>query len=166
MPRPIHAALLALTLGLSACADGALYETTDIPPGPPPYPLAEGPEITLELGLPTPDAKPFVEEVAARCWLDGVLQADAMIVERASGRIVLTGASEDLLVVDFIPYGVPENLARLRLSGAAMTNEEQSRRLIEHLERAERGGEIACPALDPDAPVTTPMAEATPAAQG
>ncbi|MEM6946102.1 MAG: hypothetical protein AAF565_20340, partial [Pseudomonadota bacterium] len=134
--RPAYRLLpaIALTALLSACgANGGLYEVTDVPPGPPPYPLAEGPELTIELGLPTAEARPFVEEVAARCWLDGVLQADAMIVDRASGRIVMTGETADLLTVDFIPRPDPTQLASMRLSGPAISNEEQTRRLLEHL---------------------------------
>ncbi|MEM7497076.1 MAG: hypothetical protein AAF371_03670 [Pseudomonadota bacterium] len=143
-----------LVAGLAACtSDTALYDVEDIPPGPPPYPLAEGPELTVELGLATTEARLFVEEVAARCWLDGVLQADAMVVDRASGRIVMTGETADILVVDFIPRPSVEALATMRLSGPVVTNEQKTRRLIEHLERAERTGEIACPPLDPAAAV-------------
>ncbi|MEO0957893.1 MAG: hypothetical protein AAFY66_05410 [Pseudomonadota bacterium] len=154
--RPIRrlASTSLLLACLAACgADGGLYQPQDVPPGLPDYPLAEGPELTIELGLPQPEAQLFVEEVAARCWLDGVLRADAMVVDRASGRIVMTGETDDLLIVDFIPRGTPQSLAAMRLSGAAVTNEEQTRRLIEHLERAERTGEVACPALDLNAPV-------------
>ncbi|MEL6577328.1 MAG: hypothetical protein AAFQ81_15715 [Pseudomonadota bacterium] len=144
----------ALLGSLAACGtDGGLYQPQDVPPGPPPYPLAEGSQLTVELGLAQPEAQLFVEEVAARCWLDGVLRADAMIVDRASGRIVMTGETDDLLIVDFIPRADSQALAALRLSGPAVTNEEQTRRLLEHLERAERTGEVACPPLDPNATV-------------
>ena len=154
--RALPLAIAALTL--AACESTSPPTTGFLPSSQLAYPLAEGPEVTVELDQTLAEARPFVEQVAARCWLDGVVQADAMIVDRATGRIVLTGPSEDLAVVDFIPTADAEALARMRLSGAVLTNKEKTERMLEHLERAERTGEIACPAIDPEKPVISPPA--------
>ncbi|MEM6488682.1 MAG: hypothetical protein AAF677_10530 [Pseudomonadota bacterium] len=145
----IAARIAALTaaVALAACADGALYDVTDIPPGPPPNPPAADPQIVVELDRPTDTAKRFIEDVSARCWLDGVIQAGAMLVDRNSGRIVLVGETEDLLVVDFLPTDPPDAYAQMRLSGPVLTNADKTAALLEHLTRAERTGEIACPPL-------------------
>ncbi|MEO1533482.1 MAG: hypothetical protein AAFU72_15030, partial [Pseudomonadota bacterium] len=46
----------ALLGSLAACGtDGGLYQPQDVPPGPPPYPLAEGSQLTVELGLAQPE---------------------------------------------------------------------------------------------------------------
>ncbi|MEO0761010.1 MAG: hypothetical protein AAFZ09_04265 [Pseudomonadota bacterium] len=157
--RILLAAVLAsgLASGLAACsADGGLYQPSDIPPGQSTPPATQAPQVVLELDLPTAQAIPFIEEVSARCWLDGVVRADAMFVFRESGRIVMTGETEDMLVVDFLPIPDEAGFAKMRLSGPVLTNEALTESLIEHLQRAERGGEIACPDLgDPgkDTPV-------------
>ncbi|MEL6337454.1 MAG: hypothetical protein AAFQ88_12540 [Pseudomonadota bacterium] len=144
-PR-LRLALLAAPLALAACADGDLYNPAELPPNSPLPPLAEGPELTVELDRNTTDAIPFVEEVAARCWLDGVVQADAMIVDRRSGRIVLTGETDDLLVADFLPATADDALAQLRLSGPVVANEDKTEAMLEFLTRAQRTGQIDCPA--------------------
>ncbi|MEO0819859.1 MAG: hypothetical protein AAF074_05445 [Pseudomonadota bacterium] len=140
---------LPLVLALGACStDEPLYDVNIIPPGPPPYPLAEGPEMTLELSRNTAEARPFIEELGARCWLDGVLSAANMVVDRQSGRIVFAGESEDLLVVDFLPTAEPAALARMRLSGPTIGDDEKTTELLSHLTKAERTGEIDCPPLE------------------
>ncbi|MEL6196709.1 MAG: hypothetical protein AAF698_06505 [Pseudomonadota bacterium] len=142
-------ALLLAPFALSACADGAIYDLTDNPPGRDDLPpVVTGPEMTRELDRNTTDAMPFIEQVASQCWLDGVVQADAMLVDRMSGRIVMTKETTDVLVVDFLPALADEALAQIRLSGPVLVNEPKTKAMMEHLTRAERTGEVACPPLD------------------
>ncbi|MEM9784052.1 MAG: hypothetical protein AAF899_16455 [Pseudomonadota bacterium] len=148
--RPTHSALklaglgAGLAAGLAACAAPEPTGPTDVSGFPPPVNPRVEPIVELELMRPTAEAKPFIEEVAARCWLDGVVQADAMLVDRNTGKIVMTGETDNLLVIDFLPVTDP-GLARMRLTGPVLTNTSMTERLLGHLERAQEDGEIDCP---------------------
>ncbi|MGF1554217.1 MAG: hypothetical protein ACFBWO_17195 [Paracoccaceae bacterium] len=133
-------------LSLAACATDDEAVVSGIPPQPLGYPLAPDPSMTVELDRSTPEAIPFVEEIAARCWLDGLVQADAMIVDRSSGRIVMTGETTDLLILDFLPVD-EEALASLRLAGPVLVDETKTETMLHHLAHATREDEIICPPL-------------------
>lgn len=146
-PTLRRAALLLAPLIVTACADGQLYDLTKNPPNSNLPPVVTGPTLTRELDRNTTDAIPFIEQVASQCWLDGVVQADAMLIDRNSGRVVLTDETDDLLVIDFLPAASDEALAQVRFSGPVLANERQTEAMMEHLTRAERTGEVACPPL-------------------
>ena len=140
MLRLLSAPALLAALGLAACTEADLER---IPPGPPPSPLPSDPAfLTLELNATPEEARPVVEEIAARCWLDGVVGAGTMLVDRDTGQILMSGETEDLLVVDFLPT---TDLARMRLSGPVMADRAKQERLLMPLSTYDRTGEIECP---------------------
>lgn len=91
---------------------------------------------------PEADARSFVEEVAARCWLDAELQAAAVIVDRQTGRIVVVGETEALVVADFAPLG--ETRTDVALTGTAIEDTARATRLVLRLNQAEASGDTAC----------------------
>ncbi|MEM6973662.1 MAG: hypothetical protein AAF577_12735 [Pseudomonadota bacterium] len=158
MRLPTRLMLTGLAMGLAACAGepAGPGDTARLPTKV--NPRVE-PSLVLEVSRPTAEAKPFIEEVAARCWLDGVVQAAAMLVDRSTGKIIMTGDTDELLTIDFLPVPTPEGFAQMRLTGPVLSNESQTERLIGHLERAQTGGEISCP------PIASPGKE-TPVVSG
>ncbi|MEM9735113.1 MAG: hypothetical protein AAF908_00710 [Pseudomonadota bacterium] len=129
--------LLLLVLSLAACAQERLVT---LPKAPTPPPV--GPEIVVSLGVSGQPAWTLVEQVGSRCWLDTVLGASEMLVERNSGRVQLNGDGGVLLAGDFLASEGPRG--RLRLSGPVITDPVKRDQLVASLDRAVRTGETAC----------------------
>jgi len=125
-----------LCLALAACA-------TDEPA---PVPVAQVPaqpaNIVYSVQKPEGQARTFVEEVAARCWLDTELRAAAVIVDRQTGRIIVVGDTEALLVADFTPVG--DTRTDVALTGPAIEDTARATRLTLRLSQAEASGDTAC----------------------
>lgn len=127
----------ALVLTLSACAGPLMSERRPVPP-----PI--GPVATFDLSKRGAGARQFAEYVSARCLLDGVLRGAAMVVDKASGRVLIVGETQRLLAIDVIPSG---RSSRLRLSGPAVADPATRQQMLYHLDRAARTGDTACPML-------------------
>lgn len=136
----VIALLLSFSL-LAACA-GPISGQARRPAGPKP---AIGPELTLSLDRRGADARRFVEEVAARCLLDGVVRGAAMVVDRQSGRVVIAGDREELLAIDILGSGWRST--RVRLSGPTVADPRTREAMVYQIDRASRTGDTACPHL-------------------
>lgn len=107
-------------------------------PGTAPDPVGQG----VRVEAPASIARNRVEELAAACWLDAELRADAMIVDRQTGAIVATGADGPLLRIAFAPLGA---LATdVRLTGRALDDPQRRARLVDALGRVLDGATPAC----------------------
>lgn len=104
------------------------------------------PDQGMRLALMQERAKAFafVEALAARCWLDGVVGGAAMIVDRGAERLIIAGDTEELLEADLVPGSDP---AIVQITGRAVTNPRLQAQLRSTLAVAERTGETSCPPL-------------------
>lgn len=145
--RPTRPAWLAAALLLAGCAVPAEDAS-------PPAARAAGlpaPSLTAKPGLPLAlprtglAARTLLEEVAARCWLDGIVRGGSMVVDRQTGRIIITSDTADLLVADIVSAG--DGTSIVRLTGPAADDPTMAVQLSEALQRAVDTGETACPPL-------------------
>ncbi|MEM6547613.1 MAG: hypothetical protein AAF713_07680 [Pseudomonadota bacterium] len=135
MPRPETAALALL---LAACA----RDPITVAPGASLVAAPIGTELRLTLTRNRSESFAFLEELAARCWLDDVLMAGGLLVDRRGERLVLSTDDTDRLAADLLP-GL--GLGQVRLSGPALDEPATRARLLETLNTADRTGETACP---------------------
>ncbi len=133
-----RAKLSLICLALGACVTAREPQPVTEAPRPAPTP----PGLAFAVGLPEADARVFVEEVAARCWLDTELQAAAVIVDRQTGNLVIVGETERL--VEATLSRISADQTRLILTGAAIENKPSARRLVARLREAEATGVTAC----------------------
>lgn len=139
--RPTRRAWLAAALLLAGCAV----------PAEEPRPAAPAPDLTAAPGLPLAlprtgqAARTLVEQVAAGCWLDGVVRGGSMVVDRQTGRVVITSDTADLLVAEILNAG--DGTSVVRLTGPAADDPTMAVRLSETLQRAVETGETSCPPL-------------------
>jgi len=124
------------TLALSACATAPAEHAT------PTTTTTRPAELRMTLERPEADARTLVEQVAARCWLDAELQANALIVDKQTGRMVVVGETEELLTARF--SAIDAKNTRLSLTGPAIDDTALATRLMTHLRIAEDTGETAC----------------------
>lgn len=133
--------ILASIAALAACTPlrpGDLGPTTGARP-------AIGPEVVVRFSPGRRSPRAILEQVAARCWLDGVVGGAGMVVDRQTGRIVIAGETRQLLAADFLR---PEDgRSRVRLSGPIIADSIKQRRLVETLDLAARTGETGCPRI-------------------
>lgn len=131
---------LAPLLLLAACAVPAGEEAA-LPASPP----LSGAGLPLALDMTGEPARMLLEDVAARCWLDHVVGGGSMVVDRQTGRVVITSDTADLLVAELVPLG--DGTSVVRLTGPAAANPATALRLSETLESAATTGQAACPAV-------------------
>ena len=89
-------------------------------------------------------ARDLMHEVAARCWLDGVVLGAQLII-KPSGNLEIVGDKFLLVAADYA--GLVGAQSRWKLTGTAIRNRVQRDRLVATLDQAARTGETACPPL-------------------
>lgn len=140
------AALLGAALILGACA--GQHGKQAAAPAPAPEPELEHPAELSGQGLPLPIAMPIgqaresLERVAASCWLDDVVGGGSMIVDRATGRVVITSDTEDLLIAELVALDEDSSIAQV--TGPAIENPATALRLSETLEASIASGYTEC----------------------
>lgn len=132
-------ALLAAVPLLAACA-GPINDT-----GRGPSTASLDPGTSVRVNKAGPEARQFAEHVAARCLLDGVVGGAAMVVDRATGRVIIVGDHEELVAIDIVP--LPRGESRLSLSGPATQDPQMRQAMLYQIERAARTGDTSCPIL-------------------
>lgn len=137
MTVPTRPAALAIALSLAACAAPAPQPASTAP-----APSIAGPGLPLALPLQGERARTLLEQVAARCWLDGVVRGGSMVVDRQTGQVIITSDTADLLVAQPVPAG---DGTIVRLTGPAAEDPATALRLSETLERAATTGQTSCP---------------------
>lgn len=140
------AALLGAALVLGACAgsDGqpvsvkseAEAQQAEL------LPEISGPGLPLPMAMPLADARGSLERVAASCWLDDVVGGGSMIVDRKTGRVVITSDTEDLLIAELVAAGEDSSIARL--TGPATEDPAIALRLSETLQASIASGNESC----------------------
>jgi hypothetical protein len=137
MTSSIPAVRLGAVLLLAACAPP--------PSDPPTQPVAadiSGPGLPLRMEMTGQPARMLLERVAASCWLDHVVGGGSMIVDRGTGRVVITSDTADLLVAEIAPAG--DGTSLVRLTGPAADDPATVLRLSDTLETAVTTGQTAC----------------------
>lgn len=89
-------------------------------------------------------ARDLIHEVAARCWLDGVVRGAQLIV-KPGGNVEIVGDRYLLVAADYV--GLKGARSRWKLTGTALGDPVQRDRLVASLDLAARTGETACPRL-------------------
>ena len=74
-----------LTASLAACAPKS------VPKAPPPVVVNKEPELVLTFSRPGVHAGKLVHDLAARCWLDGVVRGAQLFVTPMTGEIRIVG---------------------------------------------------------------------------
>lgn len=139
------AALLGAALILGACAAGEAGRHAALSaPEPQPDEPAElsGPGLPLLMAMPIGEARESLERVAASCWLDDVVGGGSMIVDRATGRVVITSDTEDLLITELVP--LDQNSSIAQVTGPAIDDPATVLRLSETLEAWIASGQTEC----------------------
>ena len=140
------AALLGAALILGACAaQGGKQAAAPVPePKQEPEQAAalSGPGLPLPMAMPIGQARESLERVAASCWLDDVVGGGSMIVDRATGRVVITSDTEDLLIAELVPLDEDSSIAQV--TGPAIDDPATALRLSETLEASIASGHTDC----------------------
>lgn len=89
-------------------------------------------------------ARDLIHNLAAGCWLDGVVQGAQLIV-KPSGNIEIVGDRYLLVAADYL--GRQGVRTRWKLTGTALRDPVQRDRLVETLDQAARTGRTACPRI-------------------
>ena len=137
MTAPSLAGRLAAVLLLAACAAPA-------PEPAEPRAAADisGPGLPLRMAMTGEPARTLLERVAASCWLDHVVRGGSMVVDRNTGRVIITSDTADLLVAEIAPAG--DGTSLVHITGPAAEDPETAVRLSETLETAVMTGETTC----------------------
>ena len=131
---------LAAVLLLAGCAAPAEE------PAPAPLPeLTAGPGLPLVLAMTGEPARTLLENVAAECWLDHVVRGGSLVVDRQTGRVVISSDTADLLIAELVSAG--DGTSVVRLTGPASDDPVMALRLSETLERAATTGQTSCATL-------------------
>ena len=132
---------MRVLLVLAALAVAACQPISRTGQGPAKPPV--GPEMIVRFSVQGQAARDLLEEVAARCWLDGVTRGAQLIVNRQTGGLVIVGDRSELLAADFL---VPrEGRSRVRLSGPVVADRAKADYLVRSLDRAVKTGDTFCP---------------------
>lgn len=89
-------------------------------------------------------ARDLIHQVAARCWLDGVVRGAQLFV-KPSGNIEIVGDQYLLVAADYV--GLKGARSRWKLTGSALADPVQRDRLVSTLDLAARTGQTSCPRL-------------------
>lgn len=132
-------ALLAMLMVVTACAGNR--------PAPQEakikYP-EEAESIVVLVGKTGQPARDLIHFLAASCWLDGVVRGAQLIV-KPGGNIEIVGDRYLLVAADYA--GLKGGRSRWKLTGTALRDPVQRRRLVETLDKAARTGDTTCPPL-------------------
>lgn len=132
-------ATLLLLASLAACQT--------IGPAPQPakvqHPVEDASVVVLVSATGQP-ARDLIHEVAARCWLDGVVRGAQLIV-KPGGNVEIVGDRYLLVAADYV--GLKGARSRWKLTGTAMRDPIQRARLVETLDIAVKTGKTSCPIL-------------------
>ncbi|MEM1300137.1 MAG: hypothetical protein AAGH68_12765 [Pseudomonadota bacterium] len=131
-------ALLAAMLLIAACANR---------PAPQPAKIQhpeEAESIVVLVSKTGQPARDLMHFLAASCWLDGVVRGAQLIV-KPGGNIEIVGDKYLLVAADYL--GLKGARSRWKLTGAALRDPYQRRRLVETLDRAVKTGDTTCPPI-------------------
>lgn len=134
----MRALLIAAACALAACQ-----------PAPIPQPVKtqnprEDASIVVLVSRTGQPARDLIHELAARCWLDGVVRGAQLIV-KPGGNIEIVGDRDLLVAADYI--GLKGARSRWRLTGVSIRDPQQTRRLVQTLDHAVKTGDTFCPRL-------------------
>ncbi|MEM1343772.1 MAG: hypothetical protein AAGI34_04225 [Pseudomonadota bacterium] len=140
MRAPAWLAVLALTAG---CA--ATPEPAPAPPPPAPVPAATtaattGP-FSVDIALDPLTAQSRTEALAVSCWLDPVLEANAIVVDRRARRIFVTDEARLLEIAITSPAPGQSSLS---LSGPVLDDAAIRAKLQSDLSRNLTAPEPTC----------------------
>lgn len=125
----------------------ALAGCQTIGPAPQPakikYPVEDESIVVLVSATGQP-ARDLIHNLAAQCWLDGVVRGAQMIV-KPGGNVEIVGDRYLLVAADYV--GLKGARSRWRLTGTALRDPVQRTRLVQTLDLAVKTGQTACPML-------------------
>ena len=124
-------------LALAACAQPTKKEAPQVE-APPPPPA----EIVVQVSKVGQEARDLMHELAARCWLDGIVQGAQLII-KPDGNLVIVGDTRDLLSAEYV--GLKGTGTGWRLTGAVLEDPDRTRAVVRSVDQADGTGETACP---------------------
>lgn len=89
-------------------------------------------------------ARDLIHQLAASCWLDGVV-AGAQLIVKPGGNVEIVGDKYLLVAADYI--GLKGARSRWKLTGTALRDPAKRRRLVQTLDTAVKTGETRCPPI-------------------
>ena len=129
-------------LVIAACVLAASCQQAARSPASVPPPA--GPEVVVLVSKTGQPARDLMHELAARCWLDGVV-GGAQLIVKPDGNLIIVGDTRDLLAADYI--GLKGARSRWRLSGHVIRDPGITRQLLQTLDRAVKTGDTFCPRI-------------------
>lgn len=135
----MRAVALAALVGLAAC-----QAAQPVPEPVKTHSPAEDASIVVLVAKTGQPARDLIHELAARCWLDGVVRGAQLIV-KPGGNIEIVGDRDLLVAADYI--GLKGARSRWRLTGVSLRNPEQKLKLVRTLDHAVKTGDTSCPRL-------------------
>ncbi|MFK7942953.1 MAG: hypothetical protein AB8B85_08600 [Paracoccaceae bacterium] len=131
-------AILAILMAVTACANMPAPQPAKVR-----YPQ-EAESVVVLVSKTGQPARDLIHYLAASCWLDGVVRGAQLIV-KPGGNVEIVGERYLLVAADYI--GLKGARSRWKLTGTALRDPVQRRRLIETLDIAARTGETRCPPI-------------------
>lgn len=101
--------------------------------------------VVVQISSTGQRGRDLMHEVAARCWLDGVVRGAQLIVWPDGNTLEIAGETEKLVRAQYIGRAGPNG--RWHLTGVSVNNPVTQARLVSTLDRAAKTGETACPIL-------------------
>ena len=99
--------------------------------------------VVVQISATGKRGRDLMHEVAARCWLDGVVRGAQLIIWPDGNTLEIAGETQALVRAKFI--GLAGRNGRWHLTGISVNNPSTQARLVATLDRAAKTGETACP---------------------
>ena len=101
--------------------------------------------VVVQISATGQRGRDLMHEVAARCWLDGVVAGAQLIIWPDGNTLEIAGDTQKLVRAQFIGLAGPNG--RWHLTGSSVNNPSVQARLVATLDRAVKTGDTSCPSI-------------------
>ena len=101
--------------------------------------------IVVQISATGKQGRDLMQEVAARCWLDGVVRGAQLIVWPDGNTLEIAGETQALVRAKYLGRAGPNG--RWHLTGVSVDNPAKRARLVQTLDRAVKTGDTFCPLI-------------------
>ncbi|MEM7059615.1 MAG: hypothetical protein AAF557_18680 [Pseudomonadota bacterium] len=101
--------------------------------------------VVVQISATGQRGRDLMHEVAARCWLDGVVGGAQLIIWPDGNTLEIAGETQKLVRAEYV--GRAGRNGRWHLTGQSVNNPAQRARLVQTLDLAVKTGDTSCPIL-------------------